>query len=491
MSSRYGASTESRLLLRTSVNDDDGDVHGSEGNGLNTDFKKPHPKHTISLGVHLPRGTVGPDPFSSRAEPERFWVMTWFVYIAALQSLIWMTFSSVPDHSKAFLHVNENTLNWFLNEGPIAYCVTVPIVSKVLALPNGLTLSMRLAACLCFLGASIRCIPLAFTGEHTLTVVLIHISQSLNAAAAPWVVATVSHFSLVWFPESERNTATAVANVASALGRAIGFYLGPKIVHQASDVPTLLLIELGLAAVPLIAIFLYCPNAPKCPPSRAAALIKSNSRDDPSDSPNQVKEFKNAFSKPNFVLLVLAGGLNMGLFGCWSGLLPSVVPASWGDTTAGNFGMANTFAGIVGGILAGFATDIKCLRKELKAVIFGCLLVSGLLFAIFALSLPPLQLKMFEHLGNNRDALLTVCTLAGFFRGMTDPLYFELAAELLFPQSASTAGSILTFWYHITLVISLSMPAYIVSHYTLVAMPVTMATCLLLLMGTSVKYVRR
>jgi hypothetical protein len=49
----------------------------------------------------------------------------WYAYIAALQSLLWFTYSSVPDHSKAFLGVGDQTLIFFLNEGPIAFCCTV------------------------------------------------------------------------------------------------------------------------------------------------------------------------------------------------------------------------------------------------------------------------------------------------------------------------------------------------------------------------------
>jgi hypothetical protein len=40
------------------------------------------------------------------------------------------------------------------------------------------------------------------------------------------VVASPAYLSLVWFPARQRNTATSIANVANALGRAVGFYLG-------------------------------------------------------------------------------------------------------------------------------------------------------------------------------------------------------------------------------------------------------------------------
>ncbi len=39
-----------------------------------------------------------------------------------------------------------------------------------------------------------------------------HFSQFLNGAVAPLAVASPSYLSLVWFPDSQRNTATALAN---------------------------------------------------------------------------------------------------------------------------------------------------------------------------------------------------------------------------------------------------------------------------------------
>eukprot|EP00038_Savillea_parva_P012408 m.204477 g.204477 ORF g.204477 m.204477 type:complete len:255 (-) comp22532_c0_seq1:825-1589(-) len=165
-----------------------------------------------------------------KVEASRWWVLAWFSYIAALQSLLWFTYSSVPDHSKQFLGVTDQALNMFLNEGPIAFCCTVWYANWLLTRPSGTGLrnSVITAAVLCFLGATIRCIPLLYPTvfAHNVALGLIHVAQTLNAAAAPFVVASVSALSLEWFSESERNTATAIGNVASAAGRAVGFFFG-------------------------------------------------------------------------------------------------------------------------------------------------------------------------------------------------------------------------------------------------------------------------
>lgn len=436
----------------------------------------------------------GGDAVSQRVGPvegARFWVLFWYSYIAALQSLLWLTYSSVPDHSKKFLDTNTSTLYWFLNEGPIAYCIAVPFVVRLLDSKSGLQRSVRAGATLCFLGAIIRCIPFLAESKntgigHDFGIGLVHVAQSLNAAAAPFVVASVSHLSIIWFSESGRNTATAVANVASALGRAIGFFLGPAIVHHANDLKMLLLIEVGLAAVSLVAVWVYYPLQPLHPPSTAAATLQYGT-----SGRGTFKDITDAFKKPSFIPVVIAGGLSMGVYGMWSGVLSSVVPSAWGDTTAGDFGLANTLAGIIAGVVAGTATDLKPLRKHLKLVMIGTLALACCFFAIFALSLPPLSIHGLESLANHKSGLLVICTAAGFFRGMSDPLFFELSAEVVFPQSAGTAGSILTFWYHITLVMSLSLPDKVLQNWALIGMGGVIVVCIILLSMSKIRYVRR
>lgn len=153
--------------------------------------------------------------------------------------------------------------------------------------------------------------------------------------------------------------------------------------------------------------------------------------------------------------------------------------------------MANTLAGIVAGVLAGMLTDLKSMQRRLKSVMMLTLAIAGGFFALFALSLPPLQAPGLDELGADKRWLLAICTAAGFFRGMSDPLFFEMAAETLFPQSAGTAGSILTFWYHVTLVVSLSVPAAVMMDSALMTMAGVTGVCVLLLALTRVEYVRR
>eukprot|EP00041_Stephanoeca_diplocostata_P008890 m.132997 g.132997 ORF g.132997 m.132997 type:complete len:487 (+) comp17519_c0_seq1:330-1790(+) len=480
----------------------DSDYHDNDLSyykGINDDLEEKPLLPSTSLRSMMPLSETAIEMYP--VEGTRWWVLFWFAYISSLQSLLWFTYSSVPDHSQAFLNVDSNTLIMFLDEGPIAFCVTVWYANWLLARPGGLRKSIITAAVLCFLGASIRCLPLidALHINHSVMVVLVHVAQTLNAAAAPFVVASVSTLSLEWFAEAERNTATAVGNVASAAGRAVAYYLGPAMVHTPAQLKHLLALEAALALVPLLAVAVHLPAGPAKPPSRGALEVVEmyGTARGKHGSPDVRglavlwTELKGVVAKPAFVLLVVSGGVNMGLYGMWSGVLPAVLPSSWGDAEAGYFGLANTLCGIVGGVLAGVLTDVRSMQQRLRTVTGVALVLAGILFAVFAAALPPVSWHPLHTLAESRAPLLVVCSLAGFFRGVTDPLFFELSAEAAYPFSAGTAGSVLTFGYHVALVISLSLPSSVLTRWSLTAMAVAMGFCTVLVVFARVQYQRR
>lgn len=215
---------------------------------------------------------------------------------------------------------------------------------------------------------------------------------------APLVVASPSYLSLTWFPENERNFATAIANVASALGRAIGFFLGPgkwteeHVTHNLTaplyssrafaaavtpphppywrshifslllfstiivvahtpglvpnddpaHLPLLLYVEIGLALLPVVCVAIYYPDHPPAPPSAAAAAARSPatlsrqaSQGFGASLAHTLLEFSTACSHPAFILLALAGGLQMGVYGAWSGVLTVVMSNHFGTSKVG------------------------------------------------------------------------------------------------------------------------------------------------------------
>jgi len=210
---------------------------------------------------------------------------------------------------------------------------------------------------------------------------------------------------------------------------------------------------------------------------------------------------RTALATPSFALLCVAGGLEMAIYGMWSGVLPAVLTslpgaAAYSDAQAGAFGSVNTFAGIVGGLVAGVLTDRVWLRTRLVAVSSGLLLASAAAFGLVALALPPagpLGGAFFSSLAASFPTLLAVCGLAGLLRGGADPLFFELAAESVAPRGvpAGTAGAILTFIYHAVLVALLAAPPAVLELITMPGMSIVLFVAVGLLIPVRIAYTRR
>ena len=477
----------------------------------------------------------------------RWWVLGIYSYISALQSLLWMTWSSVPDASKTYLGTDDATLDLWLNFGPIAYCGSVTLAAwLLLARPDGVRLSVLLGAGLCAAAALVRCAPLVLPpAQRAAALGAVALGQFLNAAVAPLVVASPAFLSLLWFPASQRNLATAVGNVANAVGRGVGFFLGPALVSASGDLPTLLLVELGLAVLPLVCALAYYPALPEEPPSPAAAAefasLRARARggrrvggNGDSDDGSGAKEapaesVEDASSDghgapdeallgaagagaapprslgaslaraaadvlgvlrtPGLLLLTAAGGLQMAVYGAWSGTLPSVLSPRFSNADAGALGCVNTFAGVAGGLAVGALTDHPSLQHSLKAATVGLCVASAALFGALALALGPAAVPSVAS-GLSFGALAALCAAAGGLRGGADPLFFELSAELSHPAPAGTAGAVLTFWYHLALVAALSVPPAAMA-WSMVAMSAALGVAAALLLPVAVSYQRR
>jgi hypothetical protein len=565
-------------------------------------------------------------------ERSRWIVLGTYSYLSALQSLIWMTYSSIPDYSKGYLSINDQTLDLFLDLGPAAFIIFVFVSSYILSTSRkGLALGIKICSLFCFFAALVRCVPVLLSSDsisgdnHGAIVALTYFCQFINGAAAPFVVASPSLVSLIWFPEDQRNLATAIGNVANAAGRAVGFFLGPALVHSANDVPTLLLLEVGLAMLPLLISFWVLPDLPDIAPSRAAeeeslrwdrversqqirdrnrrirlfgrsdedemeeeeeeeendmhqaqiekecsrlmaeleaaeleedekdgsrsmpltisingdilldekkdeeskkiamkkreerkarrslvlAKIKNLKREVSIDSITNsslqggslLSELRVSIMTPSFVLICLSGGFQMAVYGMWSGVLPSVLSQisptagspTYSDVQCGWFGFSNTIAGIFGGLLFGGITDFSIFRKRLITISIILLIFSAVFFGLIALALPPIQIQSLSSLAISYSSMLSLCIMAGFLRGGSDPLFFELVAESVSSVGvpAGTAGAVLTFFYHVVLVILLAVPPSFLATITLPGMAAACFIGALLMVPARVVYNRR
>jgi hypothetical protein len=336
-------------------------------------------------------------------------------------------------------------------------------------------------------------------------------AHSFNPSYPFHATAYIKSLLQVWFADSERNLATALANTSNALGRAVGFFLGPLLVRSADDLPALLYVTLAVVAAPTIAAWAYLPPVPDDPPSEAAATearrwggkvaTGGGAAAAAGEAPlaqlglrGALAQARAACASPSFLLAAVGGGAIMAFYGAWSGVLTAALTPPQGrltDAQAGLLGALVTFAGIAGGALAGWATDRPLLRRALRGVLAALAVASALLFLPLAFALggsgggAPSWLSY--------PLVVALCTLGGAMRGGMDPVYFELAAETAWEAGAGAdvSGAVLTFVYHVLLCCVLSVPASQLLVVVLPGMPVVLALGALLLIPLKVQYTRR
>eukprot|EP00742_Colponemidia_sp_Colp-10_P002780 GILJ01002972.1.p1 GENE.GILJ01002972.1~~GILJ01002972.1.p1 ORF type:complete len:458 (-),score=57.19 GILJ01002972.1:377-1750(-) len=393
----------------------------------------------------LPPAENGDGKYS--LDPKRFYIIAVFSFISFLQSLQWLTFSSIPYKTNDYFPTtNLDTIFLLLNWGPIVFLPVVFVTSWLMTQPNGVRKCILLAAGLTVLGSTCRCIPCFLSEDFRATdsaVALLHLGQIFNAAAGPLVMAPPTQLSVTWFGEHERATATAVSTVCNSLGSAVGFFLGPLVVHSKDQVPNLLFLELGLAALAAAFIFFHFPNNPKVAPNAIALR-----REQPTDSnTNFLRSLWILSGDPSFVVLVTVGGLAAGVYNAWSGCLPTVLkPLGFGEDEAGWMAFGGTMAGILAALLVGHLSD-RYFPRRYKKTLLTCFTVSFLVFCWLTLSLPEpfIDYNVFGYqLGSPSNVGLTIA-VAGMFLGAANPVFFEFAAELSYPIPEGTSAGALVF----------------------------------------------
>lgn len=194
------------------------------------------------------------------------------------------------------------------------------------------------------------------------------------------LIAAPSRLSAVWFPPPLRARVTAIAN-SSLFGAAVGFYLGPAI----AQIETLLIITAAMSAVPLLAVWLYCPIAPRTPPSAAVVM-----EDEPIGGwAFVVGAATTVAERPSMLVLMAVTGAGVGVYDAWIGVLPQILDNvsnatsphrdSWDQSMNGTCGMVHTGACIVGMWVAGGLAD-RVFRRRFKTLLIGLFVIATALF---------------------------------------------------------------------------------------------------------------
>jgi len=413
----------------------------------------------------------------------RVYVLLLFAWIGTEQCYCWYTFGSLPDKFASYFHLSKDQGDSFatltLNLGPIVFLPIVPFSSYALGKKGGFLPGVKIAAFGMLICNVLRCIPL-FVSPRKHYLFLIYIAQGVNAAVGAIYQCSASLLSALYFPEHQRNTATAVAYTGGNLGMILGYAFGAIFSSGSPEkvVPQLLLMELFISVIPVICVMCYLPK----PPHRPSVTSIQSER----TFWDELKET----AKNGAPFLFLAGGLESGSNASWGGLFPQIFGQRYSNPDAfSNFcGILNCGASFVGMLISGVISD-RYFASNLKTLIVLLFFFGTILNAIFT-SMFPMPYYSDPLLPAPKSVVSITVFFAGFFQGMLDPLFLELAAQICFPASEGTSAGILTFCYNSAALAVLSIPSSLVvwinSIYT-----VTFAVCVLLTYSIQEKYLRR
>ncbi|XP_072024364.1 solute carrier family 49 member 4-like [Amphiura filiformis] len=389
----------------------------------------------------------------------RFYILVMFSVASIAQILIWNFWAPVASTAMNIFGWNQADIALLsVWGGVISVFVCIPfagIMDKF-----GLRVMFLIAETLGFIGAAIRCIPVA---EEYLKWTA-NIGQAFIALAGPFLVQGPSLMSAAWFPSYQRTTATAIAQTSMGFGVAISFILGPWVVQdsatvnnktmnvsqsgdsnfehlpfdsgpigpvvkqkQISDIYRLLYIECAMMAILCIAAWIYFPAKPPTPPSVSASKTREEFL------PGVKKLIR---SPNNFWIPGIAYGISIGVPNTWATQLVIMFQGTVGlpqDTISWI-----AFYTYCGGVIGAF-TASRCIDHiggKMRVVIL-------ILFVPAIIALIWLMLIIADIVQYNLVSIYLSTVLYGTLMKSSRPIFLEMACEGVYPVAEGiTVGSL-------------------------------------------------
>ena len=326
-----------------------------------------------------------------------------------------------------------------------------------------------ISAVMILTGALLRCIPVE--DEQTQKIIQI-IAMLCNGFGGAYLNFGGPLVSELWFPTAERTTATAIASVATYLGGALGFIIGPTVVGNPTTMEAakraiyrLYYGEAGVCLLCFLMCLCYFPNAPVHPPSEAAAAKRETERMSDMQQNDNVSTYsgytEESFTQPRVMpttglsayftrssaawkywCISLCMGLPLGIFQGWSSTMFSCLkPLDVTESEAAWLGFFTTAAGCVGAVLVGMILDRFAGR--LKLVTEMCMVVATSCFVVFGMNAAG-YLQVDQH---ERVVIAFITSIGGGAAlNICVPLFFELIMESIYGWGDESIGSMLTIF---------------------------------------------
>ncbi|XP_055597860.1 uncharacterized MFS-type transporter C09D4.1-like [Uranotaenia lowii] len=377
---------------------------------------------------------------------KRRWVMLVLGMLSiAISYVQWIQYSIIANIAMKYYSVSSVWVDWTSMIFMVVYIVCVFPVSYVMDVRN-----MRQTCVIGSVGTAIGAWIKVFSADPE-QFKMVLLGQTVTAFSQVFLLSIPSRLASTWFSPEEASSVCAFGVFAAQLGTAAGFFFTPIVVSNSEDIAQIgIELQIFLMAIAGISTMIACmviavfKSAPQFAPSHVQALQRTM-------KPKR-KDYWPAVGRlmhdDNFLILVISYGINVGIFNAFSTLLNQIVTNYFptGETDAGRIGLALILLGLIGSMVFGYLLDT--MHKYKAMAVWACRL-SAVTLIIFALALESRSKKLVS----------VASVFLGFFMTGFQPIGYEFAAELTFPEPDGPVSGIMNistqiFGIAITLLIS-------------------------------------
>ncbi|XP_052895912.1 feline leukemia virus subgroup C receptor-related protein 2-like [Anopheles moucheti] len=416
---------------------------------IHTEVQRATTYQTITKSVSQSTLTI-PENYSFTSVQIQVYKRRWFLLVLCVLSIAvsyvqWIQYSIVANIMAKYYNISPAWIDWTSMIFMVIYILAVFPVSYIMDVKN-----MRQSAVIGAVGTALGAWIKVFSADPSQFKIVI-IGQIVSAIAQVFLLSIPSRLSATWFSPQEASSVCAFGVFGGQLGIAIGFFLTPMVIVNHDDFGAigvdLQVFLMGVAGVStmiacmVIAVF---KSEPPFAPSHVQALQRTMKPRRKDYWPSVGRLLKD----DNYLILVIAYGINVGLFNAFSTLLNQIVLNYFPDSAsdAGRIGLALIVLGLIGSMVFGYLLDTS--HKYKATAVWVCRL-SAVTLVIFALALESRSKKL----------LAVASVFLGFFMTGFQPIGYEFAAELTFPEPDGPVMGILNistqiFGIVITLMIS-------------------------------------
>ncbi|MHA1418688.1 MAG: MFS transporter [Candidatus Heimdallarchaeaceae archaeon] len=342
----------------------------------------------------------------------RWVVLIFFILIAIITQMIWITFAPITTEAAQYFFGNESTisLNLILLLSMVFMIVYLPVnyfsIKGIerFGLKWGTGIGVILTGVFGFLRAIVPNYWVVF------------VFQILCAIGQPFVLNSFTKLAINWFPEKEKALAVSLGTVGILLGVALGMFVPGMFLSVG--IGTILYILGGVALLFMVLYLIFVKDKPDSPPNAY------------SDKPMElgIKGTRDLFRK-DFAILFILVLLGAGVFNALSTGIDLLFADmdnlhGLGEDAIGILGGVMIVGGIVGAVVLSTLSDKFRKRKIFLILAVGTSTVFAVLFYFIT----------------DFITLLVIAFFFGFMLISALPIGFTFGAEMTYPVPEETSN---------------------------------------------------